>query len=215
MSMGLLGLVKVAKGLVPSFLHVGAILTVIGGLFACCYNCRWYNAIGDARRGYKSMEYFLASSAMASGIFGVFAAIAAIAAVALSFTGLSNTIVTIVYAVTLVLYLGEMIPEAVLIGQGALFSTGDARLRKDRDWIYMDEDFWYFCGEGKTKQQEFMPPAADTIKLALATKIRNGNGFAGFSSAVSYALDDGGWKPFSFSSLPLTVNSPPSRSVIT
>ena len=99
-------------------LAAGASLAIVGGLGACCYNLRFFskNTVYMNQWGGFTLKSGL-QSAMASGILGLVCALVALVALVLLIIGFNKMIVSILFIVSAVLYLGELIPEAVFLAK--------------------------------------------------------------------------------------------------
>lgn len=124
------------------FLGAGALLSIAGGLGVCGYNCKWFDEYGTYRLQWKGYNAIVANSVVSAGVIGVFYAVAAIAAIVVLFLGLGKMIVVIVFAIVAVLYLGVMVPEAILLdktkygGYGSIWVPYEKRTwHEDEDWI--------------------------------------------------------------------------------
>lgn len=96
-------------------LGIGAIFAFTGGLGVCCYNCRWYDKNKNWGKSYGGIWKKDCDCTLSSGIFGIFRAVLALIALILLLVDVKKIVVAILFIITLVLYLGELIPEAILI----------------------------------------------------------------------------------------------------
>lgn len=99
-------------------LAAGASLAIVGGMGACCYNLRFFskNTVYMNQWGGFTLKSGL-QSALASGIIGLVCALVALVALVLLIIGFNKMIVSILFIVSAVLYLGELIPEAVFLAK--------------------------------------------------------------------------------------------------
>ena len=95
-------------------LSASAVLAVVGGVGACAYNGRMYDKMKNYTKQFESSFTLSLNCALSSAIFGIFRAIVSITAFALLIVGLRR-VVSILLIVSAVLYLGEMITEALLL----------------------------------------------------------------------------------------------------
>ena len=94
----------------------GAVLGIVGGLGICCYNGRFANAHIDYLKQWGGLTVKpVIQCALTSCIFGIFRGAVCITALVLLIIGFNRLIVSILFLVSAVLYLGELIPEAVLL----------------------------------------------------------------------------------------------------
>lgn len=98
-------------------LVIGGLLTFAGGIYVAVYNFRWHDVFGDNKRVWGGPNGSVADCAVASGVFGVLAALVGLVGFVFVMFGLPNMLTTIVFIASLVLYFGEMIPEAVLVNK--------------------------------------------------------------------------------------------------
>ena len=106
-----MGLKKIAF----TFLGIGAIFAFTGGLGACAYNCRWYDKNNARGKSYGGQAKRPLDCALTSGIFGIFRAVLALVALILLLVDVNKIVVSVLFIIDLVLYLGELIPEALII----------------------------------------------------------------------------------------------------
>lgn len=106
-----MGLKKIAF----TFLGIGAIFAFTGGLGVCAYNCRWYDKNNALGKSYGSQYKRPLDCALTSGIFGIFRAVLALVALILLLVDVNKIVVSVLFIIDLVLYLGELIPEALII----------------------------------------------------------------------------------------------------
>ena len=106
-----MGLKKIAF----TFLGIGAIFAFTGGLGACAYNCRWYDKNNARGKSYGGQAKRPLDCALTSGIFGIFRAVLALVALILLLVDVNKIVVSALFIIDLVLYLGELIPEALII----------------------------------------------------------------------------------------------------
>lgn len=97
---------------------LGAALAVVGGLGVCCYNLRFFNTnkLYMKQWGGLILKTCL-QCAISSGIFGLICALVAGVGLVLIIIGFNPKISSILLIVSAVLYLGELIPEAVALNK--------------------------------------------------------------------------------------------------
>ena len=94
----------------------GAVLGIDGGLGICCYKGRFANVNIDYLKQWGGLTVKpVVQCALASCIFGIFRAAVCITVFVLLIIGFNRLIVSILFLVSAVLYLGELIPEAILL----------------------------------------------------------------------------------------------------
>ena len=103
------------KKITVMFLGIGAIFAFTGGLGVCAYNCRWYDKNNLWGKSYGGTWKRPLDCALSSGIFGIFRAVLALIALILLLVDVNKIVVAVLFIIDLVLYLGELIPEALLI----------------------------------------------------------------------------------------------------
>lgn len=103
------------KKITVMFLGIGAIFAFTGGLGVCAYNCRWYDKNSVWGKGWGSQYKRPLDCALSSGIFGIFRAVLALVALILLLVDVNKIVVAVLFIIDLVLYLGELIPEALII----------------------------------------------------------------------------------------------------
>ena len=93
-------------------------MAITGGLGVCCYNLRFFskNTLFMKQWGGYNLKSGL-QSALASGILGLVCALVALVAFVLLIIGFNKKIVSVIFIVSAVLYIGELIPESVFLAK--------------------------------------------------------------------------------------------------
>lgn len=162
------------------FLGGGVLLAVVGGFFACCFNCRWYVDFGDNRRVYKGPNNLVAQCALSSGIIGIVCAAVGLVAVCMTLCKVHGCVTTAMYITTLLLYVGEMVPEAILLTQTqwgiSTTNFGASVLERltqniyvpilQANWYETDPEFRWWVDESGAEQEKYAPVDEYTINNA-------------------------------------------------
>lgn len=162
------------------FLGGGGFLAIVGGFLACCFNCRWYIDFGDNRRVYKGPNKLVAQCALSSGIIAIVCAAVGLIGVLLTLCKVRGAVIGAIYITTLFLYIGEMIPEAIILEQTQwgidMTNFGSSVLERltqniyvpilEANWYDTDPEFRWWVDESAAEQEKYAPVDEYTVRNA-------------------------------------------------